>query len=350
VIASRRSGSAAPRSGAARPAPSTGAREATGPAPVHVVAGVLERAGSVLLSRRHGDRHQGGLWEFPGGKLHPGETPRRALGRELGEELGVRVRAARPLIRVPHAYPDRRVLLDVWRVLRWQGEPAGRERQPLRWVPVETLDRRQLPAADEPVVAAVRLPSVYLITPEPGPDRSRFLDRLERSLERGARLVQLRAKLLSRDALVPFAAECVRRCHAAGAKLLINADPGLVGAVGADGVHLDARRLAGCEHRPLGRDAWVGASCHDAGGLARAVRIGADFAVLSPVARTPTHPGAETLGWDRFRALVEPAAVPVYALGGMGCGNRARAWRHGGQGIAGIRALWCGRGRLDASE
>ncbi len=124
---------------------------------VHVVAGVLvnERR-EVLVARRPPGGHLAGLWEFPGGKLESGEAPRAGLERELWEELGIRVLAARPFIQVEHDYPDRSVLLDVWRVRRWRGAPRGREGQPLAWVSPAALEEMSFPPADDPVIAALR--------------------------------------------------------------------------------------------------------------------------------------------------------------------------------------------------
>ena len=112
------------------------------PAPrVHVVAGVLlDARGRVLVARRPQRTHLAGLWEFPGGKLMPGESREAGLARELAEELGVRVLSAHPLIRVEHRYPDRDVVLDVWRVESFTGEPYGREGQRVEWHDVHGLD------------------------------------------------------------------------------------------------------------------------------------------------------------------------------------------------------------------
>ena len=120
------------------------------------------------MTRRADDAHQGGLWEFPGGKVEAGEAVSVALERELAEELGIRVRVARPLVRVRHDYGDRRVLLDVWRVDAWEGDPHGQEDQALKWLPPGGLRDLPMPAADVPVVTAVDLPDAYLITPAPG--------------------------------------------------------------------------------------------------------------------------------------------------------------------------------------
>jgi 8-oxo-dGTP diphosphatase len=306
-----------------------------------VAAGVLCNArGEILVARRFDHAHQGGLWEFPGGKLEPGEDARAGLARELDEELGISLESARPLIRVRHDYPDRGVLLDVWRVTGWRGRVQGREGQALRWLGADALTGLYMPAADVPVVKALRLPDCYLVTPSPGSDRGGFLAALSASVDAGIELVTLRAKELPAASLVSLCRQAAGICRARGARLLINADPALLDASGADGVHLDSTRLMAAKSRPVPAEVWLGASCHDARQLARAVRIEADFAVLSPVAATRSHAQATPLGWQQFEALVEEVNLPVFALGGMGREQLESAWRHGGQGIAAMRSLW----------
>ncbi|QQS55866.1 MAG: 8-oxo-dGTP diphosphatase MutT [Candidatus Competibacteraceae bacterium] len=124
---------------------------------MHVAVGIVTGAdGAVLITRRPDHVHQGGLWEFPGGKVEHGESVIAALGRELREELGIAVRAAEPLLRTGHAYPDdRRVLLDVWRVTDFEGEPHGREGQPLVWASLSEMKQFAFPAADAPIIAAL---------------------------------------------------------------------------------------------------------------------------------------------------------------------------------------------------
>jgi 8-oxo-dGTP diphosphatase len=298
--------------------------------------------GEILVSRRSEHVHQGGLWEFPGGKVEAGEAPRAALERELHEELGVRLQAARPLIRVHHDYADLHVLLDVWRVTDWSGRIHGREGQSVRWLAADALAELPMPAADVPVVTALRLPERYLITPSPGTDRQAFLAALGASVDAGVRLVALRAKALERAELIELARQAAAICHAGGARMLINGDPELLAAGDADGVHLDSTRLMSARSRPVPGTCWLAASCHDARELAQAMRIGADFVVLSPVAATPDHAQATPLGWQRFASLVEGVNLPVFALGGMGPEHLDDAWQHGAQGIAAIRALWKG--------
>lgn len=326
--------------GGPRPA-AHGPAVSDGQGPIHVVAAALiDAEGRVLLARRHDDAHQGGLWEFPGGKLEPGEPVAAGLARELDEELGVELGHSRPLIRVTHDYPERSVLLDVHRVSSWRGEPHGREGQPLEWVALDALHRYPMPPADVPIVTALRLPDRYLITPpEPG-DTARFLAALDASLESGVRLVQLRVFDLPRDALLDLGRDVVARCHARDARVLYNGDVDTMLALGADGLHVNSRQLHSHELCPLSAEHLLAASCHDSDDLVQAKAIGADFALLSPVLPTRSHPDADPLGWEGFAALVDAAGLPVFALGGMHPDLLATAWHHGAQGIAGIRGLW----------
>ena len=308
-----------------------------------MAAGVICNArGEILVARRFEHAHQGGRWEFPGGKLEPGEDVRAGLARELDEELGISLDSARPLIRVRHDYPDRAVLLDVWRVTGWQGRVHSREGQALRWLGADAFTGLLMPAADVPVVKALRLPDCYLVTPSPGSDRGVFLAALSASIDAGVELVSLRAKELPAASLVSLCRQAAGICRARGARLLINADPALLAASGADGIHLDSARLMATTSRPVPAGVWLGASCHDARQLTRAVRIDADFAVLSPVAATRSHTRATPLGWQQFEALVEEVNLPVFALGGLGREQLESAWQHGGQGIAAMRGLWKG--------
>ena len=120
---------------------------------VQVAVGIItDAAGAILITRRPNHAHQGGLWEFPGGKVEAGETVTAALRRELYEELGVMVEAAEPWLQIRHAYPDKTVLLEVWRVTAYQGEPHGREGQPLTWVLPARLADFAFPAADTPII------------------------------------------------------------------------------------------------------------------------------------------------------------------------------------------------------
>ena len=310
---------------------------------IEVAAGaLLDTQGRVLLARRHDHAHQGGLWEFPGGKIDPDEEGPAALRRELDEEIGIEVVSSRPLIRVRHDYPDRRVLLDVWLVESWRGEPEAREGQALEWVTVEQLIERPMPAADRPIVNALRLPHLCLMTPAPDADRERFLAQLETALTGGVRLVVLRAPSLEVESYLELLTAAAGVCARHQTRLMAHLGSGVsvqaALAAGADGVHLGAAELAAASARPAAR--WVSAACHDAVELHRAETIGCDFALLSPVCTTLSHPETTPLGWPAFRDLVETVNIPVYALGGLARHDCSIAWQAGAQGIAAIRSLW----------
>lgn len=327
-----------------RPPPAGAAKAGTGATAderiIDVVAGVVaDPRGRILLARRTRGRDLAGFWEFPGGKIDPGETAEQALVRELQEELGIQAEPGEPLIRVPHRYPHKRLRLDVRRIAAYRGVPKGLDGQALAWVPPHKLVSYPMPAADRPVVAALEQPPLYLVTPGPGADDQAWLAALARALEQGIRRVQLRSH--STDA--PRWAELCRRatelCREAGAEVLVNHDVALASALGT-GVHLRAAQLAALPARPLPPELPVAASCHSTAELLQAERLQCDFAVVGPLRETPSHPGRPGLGWAGFAALRERVALPLYAIGGLRADDLTEARRHGAQGIAAIRGLW----------
>ena len=121
-----------------------------------VAAALIDRQGRVLIAQRPPGKWQAGRWEFPGGKVEAGEDEPQALRRELAEELGIRVHAATRVVEVAHAYPDRRVVIALWLVLRYDGVPAGLDGQALRWVEPRSLADQDLLEADLPMLPALR--------------------------------------------------------------------------------------------------------------------------------------------------------------------------------------------------
>lgn len=311
--------------------------------PVHVVAGVITDArGRILLARRTEGRDLAGLWEFPGGKVDPGETPEQALVRELREELGIQAQVGDALIAVPQQYPHKRLRLDVRRIASWTGAVKGLDGQALAWVPGHKLASYAMPDADRPVVAALRDPAHYLVTPEPGDDDAVWLAALQAAFDAGVRRAQLRGHATAQAAPARWqalVAHAARLAADVGAQVLVNGDVALAHRLGI-GVHLRASQLPALAERPLARSLPVIASCHAYGDLAMAQALDCDAAVLGPVAPTPTHPGQPGIGWRGFAALRERVALPIYAIGGMAPGDVARARDHGAQGIAAIRGLW----------
>lgn len=307
--------------------------------PIQVAVGVIRQADQVLLSKRPVTAHQGGLWEFPGGKCESGETTSEALARELQEELGIIPQQHRPLIRITHHYPDRSVVLDVHLISSWQGKPQGLENQPIKWVSINNLTAYPMPAADKPIVDAIKLPDSYAITPAQIDNPTTFLQDLAHQLNNGLQLLQFRVFGLADQQYTALLSQVHEHCVAANAQLMLNNQAELAWKMGIDGLHLNSRQLLNCQKRP--KDfTWVAASCHSQQDLQHAQKIGADFAVLSPVMATRSHPDAEPLGWEQFTQMVDSATIPVYALGGMHQNLIPKSWTSGAQGIAGIRGFW----------
>ena len=306
---------------------------------VEVVAAVIERPdGSFLLAQRPPDKVYAGYWEFPGGKVEPGEPLAAALARELHEELGIEVERAYPWIVQEYAYPHARVRLNFFRVRAWHGEAHGKEAQQLAWQHVFAIGVAPLLPANAPVLRALRLPFEYAITQAGRIGTEAQLRLLDERLAQGLRLIQVREKGMPAQTLAHFAGAVIAKASAHGAQVLINADIELAQRLGADGVHLTSAQLARLARRPA-LD-WCAASCHNAADLARAVRLGIDFVVLGPVQPTATHPDAQALGWDGFGALTQGMPVPVFALGGMEPQDLENAWHRGAHGIAMVRGSW----------
>lgn len=125
---------------------------------VHVAVGIVKNAqNQVLVSLRHPDAHQGGLWEFPGGKVDPGETVQEALCREFREELGISPTRFSPLKKILHQYPDKKVLLDVWIISAYEGEPEGLEGQVIKWQSADKFQYDKFPKANREIIDALLL-------------------------------------------------------------------------------------------------------------------------------------------------------------------------------------------------
>lgn len=309
--------------------------------PVHVaVAAIVNENNEVLIARRPDHVHQGGLWEFPGGKLEAGESTEQALRREIDEELGIHIDQAQPLIQIIHHYHDKSVLLDVCRVSGFTGTPRGREGQPVRWQHIDDLCPEEFPAANAPIIRALQLPAHYVITGE-FTDHDDLNSRLQRILQAGARLIQLRVKNeVMGKSMAELAAGAYALCDRYGARLLINTGVDEFIPETAHGLHLSSGRLMNCNARPVDAKLLLSVSCHNEDELHQAQKLGADIILLSPVKETSSHPGVPGIGWRRFAALVSKVNSPVYALGGMSPADVDDARRAGGQGIAAISAFW----------
>ena len=311
-------------------------------APVEVAVAVLIRMdGRVLLARRPAGKVYAGYCEFPGGKLEPGESARDALEREIREELAVEVERAHPWITRVFTYPHATVRLRFYRVLAWRGEPHPAEHDELSWERPESVGVAPLLPANGPVLKALLLPREYAISQAAELGVELFLGKLRRRLDGGLGLVQVREPGFSKSELASLASKVIRLARPAGARVLVNRDVALAREVGADGVHLSALPVAAASERP--DLPLVGASAHSAGELRAAERVGADFAVLGPVRRTPSHPDRAPLGWDGLRDAAHGSAIPVFALGGVDRSDMDAAWACGAHGVAMVRAAWRGK-------
>ena len=318
---------------------------------IHVAVGVIvDGRGHVLVARRAEQKHLGGLWEFPGGKLEPGENVQQALYRELKEELAIEVQQSQPLCQIEHNYPEKSVLLDVWIVTRFSGEPTGVEKQPLRWLPPAQLDPAVFPPANRLIIRRLQLRDQFAIVNLPG------------SISGSARvphdaLVRLRCQHKDRYSDYLAAAQTALPALAAStAGVIIDLSPihittdGMVchdmaGLDGVKGLHAHSALLQTLTVRPVPDHLLFGVSCHTREELAQALALDADYALLSPVKATPTHPDTSPLGWEEFETLTAASPLPVYALGGMTTTDLASAKARGGRGIAGISLFSSGTRR-----
>lgn len=312
---------------------------------VDVAAAVLLRAEGreYLLAQRPPGKVYAGYWEFPGGKVESGESVEAALRRELQEELGIEVTACHPWLRRQFTYPHATVRLHFWQVTAWQGEigvSAPLEHSAAAWVARGCAPQlAPILPANGPILKALELPETLLISMAETEGVASWLQRLENYLtaqRAHARvLIQIRDKTLPSAERAALARAASALARAQGALLVVNDDAELARHCAADGVHLSAAALARCQARP--DFAWVGASCHNAAEIARAGELELDYALLGPVLPTPTHPGADVLGWAGFAAQCAGNALPVLALGGMREDQRAIAQQHGAHGLALMR-------------
>jgi 8-oxo-dGTP diphosphatase len=295
-----------------------------------VAAAVMERAGEFLLAQRPEGKPYPGYWEFPGGKIEPGEDARAALVRELREELGIEVTEAWPWITRVYAYTHATVRLHFFRVPRWDGEPQPLEDQAIRWQRIGAPDVSPMLPANAPVLAALALPAVMVVSNLEAFGMDEWIRRLGEQALAEKLLVQLREKGMEKLKMQHLLSRTLGRAQPAGSVVVVNSDCGSFPQ--CRGVHLTAKALMAANERPDGTP--VGASCHDEVEIAKAEALGLDYIVVGPVRATPSHPDAAPLGWDRFAALVRHRPMPAYAIGGLTRADIPAAVRHGAHGVA----------------
>jgi 8-oxo-dGTP diphosphatase len=264
--------------------------------PIIDVAVSIVRAsdGRVLLAERTARQVAAGYWELPGGKIDPGESAAEAAARELEEEVGIRATGLRPWIAYEHAFRTKRIRLRFFRVDGWTGEPRGREGQRLAWVHPAAPEVAPLLPSNERVLGALALPPLCAVVDADS------VDRLPQALYAGWRLFLVREARLAPDQRIALARRVTALARSFGSRVLMAGSTGL----------------------------------HDAADLRRAVSLGADLALLSPVLTSTGHPGRPPLGWDGLQQLATGAPIPVFAQGGLRPSHLSQAQACGAAGIA----------------
>ncbi len=300
-----------------------------------------EDGAEYLLAQRPPGKAYAGYWEFPGGKVEAGESFAEALVRELQEELAITVTAMTPWLTRHFVYPHARVEIRFFRVTAWGGDLHPHEHTDNTWLPTALMaggkDLDQMPVspvlpANTPILRALALPPVYALTNAGAVGIDAELERIRHVRPM---LVQVREKTLDGSQRLAFAREVVALVHGYGGHVLLNGSVEDAMSVGADGVHLSAAALMACESRP--DMPLVFASCHNPAELNKASGLGLDAVVLGSVNPTPSHPGQAPLGWTNFAQMMEGAALPVFAIGGMTAEDVAQAQAVGAQGVAMLR-------------
>ncbi|GFO71787.1 8-oxo-dGTP diphosphatase [Bathymodiolus japonicus methanotrophic gill symbiont] len=300
---------------------------------IDVAVGIVrDKDGRVLITRRKKNVHQGGLWEFPGGKFEQSETDVQALSRELLEELNIQPESSSPLIICNYNYPDLNVRLHIREVHRFLGEAVGSEGQALRWVSLDKLNSYEFPAANKPILSAIKLGRQYAIIG--GNNIQQVLSGLQCVAQKGVTLVQIRVKDLSRREAEQLLGQIRLKCSELNLNYLLNSQIPAK-RISGEGLHLVSTDLVTVSERPKGAG-YVAASCHSLQELRKAESLALDFAVLSPVKQTSSHPGAKPLGWGQFKEWVAKVNIPVFALGGIKAQDFEQAISSGAQGISGI--------------
>lgn len=294
---------------------------------------------TVLLGLRPSGAVQGNKWEFPGGKLEKQETVFAALQREIHEETGIKVESAHPLIRIEHNPENLKLTLHAWCVDNWSGQATSCEGQIIEWVKRDELVQRNMPSVNAAILAAYKLPSLYLVTPDLEKYDDRFLQRAELLIANGVKLLQFRSRS-EHSRHRSIVQELVHVCNQHDCRLVYNGSIEEALSVGAHGVHLRSDVLAQTVSRPEIGGLLISAACHSIEQIMHANRVKSDFCVLAPVHDTVTHPGTIGMGWSRFSEIARHSNQPVYALGGISPGELVDAHSHGAHGIAMISGIW----------
>lgn len=300
---------------------------------VEVAAAILLRQrgdGSTeyLLARRPQGKVYAGYWEFPGGKVEPGETLHQALLRELHEELGIRIERAWPWLSCRFTYPHATVRLKFFHVIAWRGEIEPIEHDGFVWVGIgQDAPVAPVLPANGPILRALELPAEYTQVRVVEGDSSAATAAIAQALNTGSRLFHIDAACLPEGKRQDFVVTALQLASRhPEARVLIEDNAELARVTGAHGLHLSASRLMPLETRPAFDR--VAATCRNAKELAHAIALGLDFVILWP------EPQATEMDWPLFSRMIEFSPIPVYAGINRRSGKLELARQHGAHGVA----------------
>lgn len=304
---------------------------------VKAAVGVIyNHLGQLLIGQRQKHQFMAGFWELPGGKIGASELPEQAIVRELEEELGIVVKTLSQHQTMACQYPDRKVLLSIYNIERYQGVATALEGQKLAWVALADLRKYPLLPTMSAFIHSITLADKYWITPANDHTSTAWMAGFKQKLTQRLSLIQLRSKVSLNS---PFIAELHHKCQQNNAKLLLNIPNKTFNESHCDGWHLTTDEMLKLAQRPCASDKLLGASTHNLDEALHAQAMGVDFVVISPVKPTKTHPNAPAIGWGKAQEVAEKLNIPVYFLGGMTPAYLAKARNLGAQGIAGVSAF-----------
>lgn len=317
------------------------------------VAVVMRPDGTVLWGSRPEGKPYAGYWEFPGGKVEPGETVWQALVRELREELGITALEGGPWFVIEHDYEHALVRLHLYRVWAFEGEPQSLEGQTFAWDSLQPLTLTPILPATEPLLPQLNQAEVLIIS-QYGMGVAEFEASLNQAVQKQGRLALVfRENELAGEKLLEAYQHARAWASQHGVPLSVNSgtflhmlDAGFQGSEVITRLHLTERHLL--EGLPLAvQTSWidagnakpVSASAHSAASLQEAFNQKLDFALLGAVKVTASHPGQAGLGWERFGQITSLCRLPVYAIGGLNPSDLLEAKRWGAHGVAMISGI-----------
>jgi 8-oxo-dGTP diphosphatase len=313
-----------------------------------VAVGVLLRPDdAVLLADRPAGKPYAGYWEFPGGKIEPGETVEHALARELHEELGIDIGPALPWVTFEFDYPHAYVRLHFCRIRQWRGTPHGREGQRMSFFRLDGDKPAPLLPAAVPALRWLALPSVAAETAIDRWVPEALLARVDAALAQGLRMLLLRPPAAMADQSAAWFESLGRaigaRAQAYSMRVLVECGLAASGFGSGDGIHLSEGSLLRADSRP--NAAWVGADAGSRSAIERAARIGCDFVLSGRVLPDPAVADqGPALGWHGLAPLVRQTPMPVFARGGLSLDDLDRAQHAGAHGLMLPLAAWFDRG------